>query len=387
MKIGFDTSQTGNNKAGCGYFADSLIQALAGMDRQNEYILYPYFGTSFWDPEAAHTTRKIDRPNVSKELISSDFGESMAFWKNLPPDAEARLGNPDIIHANNYSCPKGLEYPKIIYTLYDLHFLEYPEWTTEENRCVCFEGVYAAAIYADFIIAISQYSRDRFLELFPHYPSERIRVVHLGSRFSVGDNTKGKEKVFKEIQPGEFWLAVGTLEPRKNLRRLLNAFALYMRQTAIKYPLVIAGGKGWLEDGLTEFIHSLGLSDSVQMLGYVSDEALTWLYSNCFSFVYPSLYEGFGLPVLEAMGLGASVITSNTTCLPEVAGNAAHYVNPFDEQDIALAFKQLGEDAIYRTELKKRAIGQSKKFSWGKSAAEVLDIYRRVMNTPKRGGQ
>ena len=386
MRIGFDISQTGNNKAGCGYFADSLIQALTDLDCQNEYILYPHFGTSFWDWKATHTTRKIDRLNVSRKLISGNFGESMAFWKNLPPDAEERLGNPDIIHANNYSCPNGLQYARIVYTLYDLVFLEYPEWTTEENRCVCFEGVFAAATYADYIIAISQYSRDRFLEFFPHYPHERIRVVHLGSRFSEGENIKGKSRLLKGIKSGEFWLAVGTLEPRKNLRRLIKAFTLYKGQVTTQYPLVLAGGKGWLEDELEEFIHGLGLGDNVHMLGYVSDEELAWLYSNCFSFVYPSLYEGFGLPVLEALGIGAAVITSNTTSLPEVAEDAAHYVNPFDERDIAGALKKIGEDADYRTDLKKRAIRQSKKFSWGKSAAEVLDIYSQVMAMPKLGG-
>jgi glycosyltransferase involved in cell wall biosynthesis len=202
----------------------------------------------------------------------------------------------------------------------------------------------------------------------------------------VGDNLKGGSRILKRIKPGEFWLAVSTLEPRKNLRRLLDAFALYKEQATIQYPIVLAGGKGWLEDELEEFVHGLGLSDNVHMLGYISDEELTWLYSNCFGFVYPSVYEGFGLPVLEAMGFGAAVITSNTTSLSEVTEDAAHYVNPFDKQDIAMAFKKLGEDASYRTELKKRAIKQSKKFSWRKSAAEVLDVYTQVLAMPKFGG-
>ena len=163
MKIGFDVSQTGDNKAGCGYFADSLIQALTKVDRQNEYILYPHFGTSFWDPKGRYTTRKIAQPNVSRKLIGKDFHDSMAFWKNIPPDAEAQMGNPDIIHANNYSCPRGLKNARVVYTLYDVNFLEHPEWTTEQNRCVCFEGVFTASIYADFISAISCYLTEKFL--------------------------------------------------------------------------------------------------------------------------------------------------------------------------------------------------------------------------------
>ena len=383
MKIGFDVSQTGNNKAGCGYFADSLIQALTKVDHQNEYILYPHFGTSFWDPKGKHTTRKIDRPNVSTRLIGKDFHSSMTFWENLPPDAEEQIGNPNIVHANNYSCPRGLKKARIVYTLHDVNFLEHPEWTTEQNRCICFEGVFGASIYADFILAVSRYSMEKFLEFFPHYPPERIRVVYLASRFSGEDDLGGKSKKLEELKPGQFWLAVGTLEPRKNLRRLLKAFAFHKAQSAALYPLVLAGGKGWLENDLEEFIHRLGLSDNVCVLGYVSDQELSWLYSNCFGFVYPSLYEGFGLPVLEAMMLGAAVVTSNTTSLPEVGGNAVHYVDPRNEREIAESFRVVEEDNDYREMLKVRALIQAEKFSWAKSAAEALQIYDQVVTMKK----
>lgn len=386
MKIGFDVSQTGKSKAGCGYFADSLVTALAEADRYNEYILYPHFGTSFWDPKGRHTTRKIDQPNVSRKLIGRNFAEFIAFWKSLPPNGEERLGNPDIIHANNYSCPTGIKRARIVYTLHDLNFLEYPEYTTEQNRCVCFDGVFAAAIHADFIISVSAYSQKKFLEIFSHYPAERIRVVFEGSRFAQAETAIKTEGPVKGLVPSEFWLAVGTLEPRKNLRRLLKAFALFSRQTKIKFPLVLAGGRGWLEDDLEEFIQELGITDNVRMLGYASDEELSWLYSNCFSFVYPSLYEGFGLPVLEAMGQGAAVITSSTTSLPEVAGDAAHYVNPLDNRDLAGAFEKLCDDTAYHTELKRKAKMQAQKFSWEKTAATVLDVYDQVMAMPKFGG-
>ena len=385
MKIGFDISQTGSNKAGCGYFADSLIQTLTGLDSVNDYILYPHFGTSFWDPEGEQTTRRIDLPNVSRKRIGRDFRASMRFWSKLPQDAEERLGNPDIIHSNNYTCPLGLRQTKVVYTLYDLGFLEYPELTTEENRCKCFEGVFGASIFADFVIPISFSSRNKFLEIFPHYPVERIQTVYLGSRFSEGNPTAIQGETLNEFRPGEFWLAVGTIEPRKNLRRLLKAFSIYKEKAGFLYPLVFAGGKGWLEDALEEFVGGLGLTNDVRMLGYVSDEELAWLYSNCFSFVYPSLYEGFGLPVLEAMGMGAAVITSHTTSLPEVGGQAVHYINPFDENDIVRGLQRLFADNDYRQELKRKALVQARRFSWEKSAAEALDIYRRVIDMPKFG--
>ncbi len=386
MKIGFDISQTGARKAGCGYFADCMIQTLTRLDQENDYILYPHFGTTFWDPDIEQGTRKIDLPHVSTKRIGRDFAGSMAFWSRLPADAEQRLGNPDIIHCNNYYCPKGIERARVVYTLYDLNFLEYPELTTEENRYNCFGGVFGAATHADFIISISEYSRRTFLETFPHYPEDRVQVVPLGSRF-VGKSVEESRQVgmVKGLAPDRFWLAVGTLEPRKNLRRLLRAFAQYVHQTESPYPLALAGGKGWLEEDLDHFIEDLGLSAQVHILGYVSDEELISLYGNCFCFVYPSLYEGFGLPVLEAMGQGAAVITSNGTSLPEVAGDAAHYVDPRDEEDVARAFLMLGADSVYREMLREKAVIQAKRFSWEKSAQEVLNIYRWVMGLPKLG--
>lgn len=385
MKIGFDISQTDNRKAGCGYFADSLIKSLAGLDRQNEYILYPHFGSSFWNPEAERTTLKINQSNISRKLIGTDFHESMAFWTKLPVDAENRLGYPDIIHSNNFSCPENLIKPRFVYTLYDLSFLEYPELTTELNRCVCFEGVFLASIHADFIISVSEYSRDRFLETFPHYPKKRMRVVYAGSRFSRSKRCSVTDEKPKDIVTGEFWLTVGTLEPRKNLRRLLSAFSLAKKKNKIPFPLVLAGGKGWLEDDLQEFIQKLGLIDNIKFLGYVSDEELSWLYSNCYSFVYPSMYEGFGLPVLEAMGMGAAVITSNTTSLPEVGGSAVHYVNPLDEHEIIEALEKLTRDNEYRNQLKRKSIVQAKKYTWEKTALEVIDVYNQVIDMPKFG--
>ncbi len=382
MKIGFDISQTGKDKAGCGYFADSLIQSLAASGQDNEYVLYPHFGAGFWDPTGRKTTRNFDLNNVSRIVIGNNFHESQAFWKYFPSDGEDMLGNPDIVHANNFFCPLALQEAKLVYTLYDLAFLLYPEFTSEQNRWTCYEGVFNASCYADFIVSISHYSRKNFMEIFPHYPADRIRVAYPASRFS---SMSGSEQgsAFKELIPDKFWLAVGTLEPRKNIRRLLTAYAAFISGNPHGIPLVLAGGKGWLEDDLEEFINILGISGCVKMLGYVSDDELIWLYRNCFAFIYPSVFEGFGLPVVEALSLGAAVITSNTTSLPEIAGNAACYVNSLEEKAIAAAMWKLMNDNDYRMKLKSLSKTQSLKFSWDRCASEVLDIYREVVKRPK----
>lgn len=379
MRIGFDISQTGNNKAGCGFLADSLIRTLTRVDDKNTYILYPHFGSDFRDPEALKTTTRIDSPSVTRIPVGRNPEEGRIFWNEMTPEKEEILGDPDIIHANNFFCPMGLTRARLVYTLHDIGFLYHPEFTTEQNRWICFNGVFRASLAADAVIAVSAFSKERFLEVFPHYPEDRVTVVHLGSRFSQDRACNAASSLPDRFRPGEFWLSVGTLEPRKNLRRMLAAFAEYRKKTQDPFPFALAGGRGWMEDDLGAFIRSLGIEDVVIPLGYVGDKDLAWLYRNCFAFVYPSLYEGFGLPVLEAMTLGAPVITSGVTSLPEVAGEAALYVNPQDTGDLVRAFERMGTDSELRKSLKERSIIQSRKFSWERAAALTLEVYRQVM--------
>lgn len=378
MRIGFDISQTGNAKAGCGYFAASLIQKLIEEYHNNDYLLYSAFGNTFWDPEHGKSTSRFYQSNCTHLLDNLSHQDSLAFWSAATSIDEGKLRNPEIVHANNFSCPR-LTFARLVYTLYDLSFIDYPECTSEENRLNCFNGVFDAAMQADLIIAISEYSRQRFLEIFPHFPIERTRVVYLGSRFKDGDH----EKSVAALEPNNFWLSVGTLEPRKNLRRTLRAYKQYVDTNIGSKPLVLVGGQGWLEDDLDQFITNLGLSKYIIRLGYVDDHTLKWLYKNCWAFIYPSIYEGFGLPVLEAMSLGTAVLTSNTTSLPEVGGDAVLYVDPTSEADILAGFIKLNDDK-FREILKANSQTQASKFSWRKAAKEVMQAYTDVLNMPKK---
>lgn len=384
MRIGFDTSQTGANKAGCGYMAHSLIDTLTRIDRDNHYILYSNFGPDFWDPDHAQGTYKGRSangrsPNLERRFANFSHYRAKAFWTMPTADFEAQLGRPDIVHSNNYYCPTGLEQARLVYSLYDLAFLEHPEYTTEANRLICFNGVFEAALRADAIIAISQFSRQHFLSLFPHYAAENVHVVPLASRFSGVQATNSPKPIHEltRINPN-YWLSVATLEPRKNLRRLLQAYAGLKHTNQTNLPLIMAGGKGWLEDGLRSYIEELGIENNVYLTGYVDDHTLQWLYQNCFAFVYPSLFEGFGLPVVEAMSLGAAVITSSTTSLPEVCGDAAVLINPKDTDALAEAMRRLENDSGLRAELQQKSLVQAGKFSWEKSAERVLEVYSAV---------
>jgi glycosyltransferase involved in cell wall biosynthesis len=386
MRIGFDISQTGQTKAGCGWFADSLIRHLAEIDSQNEYLLYPTFGDLYWDAVGPAATVHIDRPNFRRGLSHPTLAEAQQFWRNPGDDFEARLGTPDIVHSNNFFCPRGLTEARLVYTLYDLMFLEHPESTTEANRIGCFAGAFNASLRADLIVAISEYSRRHFLDTFPHYPPDRVHVVHLASRFQLRADCARPEKLVR-LQPGRFWLNVGTIEPRKNLRRLLQAYARLKEQLGEIFPLVLAGGKGWLMEDFDSVVEKLGLRQDVVVLGYAEESELQWLYQNCFAFIYPSLFEGFGLPVLEAMSLGAPVIASNTTSLPEIVGPAGLLVDPLQEGEIFQGMLKLSIDPIFRAKLRDSLVEQAKRFSWIRTANEIQKVYREALRRPRFGGQ
>jgi glycosyltransferase involved in cell wall biosynthesis len=378
MKIGFDISQTGQNKGGCGYFAESLIQSLARIDSENHYILYPTFGDMYWDPDWASGICRIHHPNFKYGKGHKTFEDAKLFWNQPSSDFDSHLKNPDIIHSNNFYCPKTLSRGRLVYTLYDLSFLVYPEFTTEYIRSGCFQGIFEASAHADLIISISHYTRNHFLKTFPHYPPDRIAVIHPASRFSYSTEIVASGNV-RSIERDRFWLSVGVLEPRKNHRGLLRAYALLKADLGGTFPLVFAGGKGWLMDDFEKEIDALDLRKDVIMLGYTEDETLQWLYQNCFAFIYPSFFEGFGLPVLEAMSLGAAVVASNVTSIPEIVGNAGMLINPTGENEIYQAMRLLATDPELRFNFKEEARRQASQFSWESAARTILLCYQEVL--------
>src|ERR1700687_985029 len=381
MHIGFDISQTGAQKAGCGYFAHALISAITTMAPEHRLSLYPSFGDFFFDP-----SMPLFNPYPGK---LASYGPrhltreaARAFWTR--PDLEMSLTEPDIIHSNNFWAPTQISSSRLIYTLYDLGFLVDPTWTTETNRLGCFEGVFRSSIAADWVLAISEHSRDHYLKVFPHFPAERIRVVYPCSRFTDA-TSQGSKPALLKTSPGQaFWLSVGTIEPRKNQRLLIAAYALYLKAGGQTIPLVLAGGKGWLMDGFQEHITELGIGEHVVLLGYVSDEEMIWLFRNCFANLYPSLFEGFGLPILEGMQFGAPTLSSSSTSMPEVGGTAAILLSPLDPEAWAQSMLSLSTDIEKRNMLAVAAHRQADRFRWKDSAAAVLSLYEEAMRTPKR---
>lgn len=382
MKIGFDISQTGALKAGCGYFGASLIETLETANQNDEFLLYPCVGDAFWDPQYGSSTYRPRTPRARRLLEFESFDAAKRFWCSADEHLEDQLGRPDVFHALNFYTPRHLRHARLIYTLYDLDFLVHPDWTTEANRLACFYGVTQASLHADMIAAISEYSRKQFLEVFPHYPEERTRTVLLASRFH-SESKKTRPKAASSLQPGSFFLSVSTLQPRKNFPRLLKAWAAARQRVPSLGKLVLTGASGWLNDELERTVAGLADRDAVVFTGYLSDEELAWLYANCATFVFPSLAEGFGLPVLEAMSLGAPVICSNTTSLPEVAGDAAILVDPLSESGISLALERVWADADLRSRLSVASLERAREFSWERAARQMLHIYSEALQREK----
>ena len=382
MRIGIDVSQTGRDKAGCGYLADSTTRQLIADYPADEWLLYPHFGEHVWDADWATSTVFFDRPNVSRGPTFPDHGAAQYFWANPPLDLDAALGDPDLVHAHNFFCPTTLRRARLVYTLYDLAFLENPEWTTEANRLYCFEGCFQASLHADLIVSISDFSRDHFLRTFPHYPADRVKTVHLASRFDAGSVVERPQRL-STLTPDGFWLAVGTIEPRKNYIGLVKAYAEACRRNPAMPPLVLVGKEGWLMEKFPTLLSGLGIADRIHFAGYVSDAELCWLYRYCRAFLYPSFWEGFGLPVLEALSQGAAVVTSTSSSIPEVVGEAGIMVEPTDIDGLAAAILAVETEDARRAALKALAPAQVAKFSWALSARRLRALYDTVMALPR----
>lgn len=382
MKIGFDISQTGASKAGCGYFAYALANALPILASDNDYYFFQSFGDFFFDALLSRRAASQNKKNIRTGPHIYSYKAAKDYWN--AQDLEISLGCPDIIHSNNYWCPTQVKTSRVIYTLYDLSFIQQPEWTTEANRIGCFEGVFRATITADWIVAISKASRNHFLELFSYFPEDRIQVIYPASRFTETDREGSRPKALKNISADQFWLSVGTIEPRKNQKKLLEAYARYLALGGGHMPLVLAGGLGWKMDDIESFIESLGIASHVIMTNYVSDDELIWLYRNCYANLYPSLFEGFGLPVLEGMQFGAPTVASRSTSIPEVTNNAAILIEPEDMEAWSRTLLKLSTDKNLRNQLRKKAVSQASHFAWNTSGKALLELYRKALSFPKR---
>jgi glycosyltransferase involved in cell wall biosynthesis len=378
LNIAFDVSQTGPRKAGCGFYASALIDGLIASGATHRFTLLTSYGDFYHDPSRA-LAFPYRRHGVAYGPRLPRRRDAQAFWQNQKR-AGKFLDRFDLVHSNNFWCPPWRLRSTLIYTLYDMSFAEHPEWTTETNRLGCFQGVQRASLCADWLLAISQSSRQRFLHYFPQVAPQRVRVIYPASRFDQPgfdlQPMQPRADLFRSGQP--FFLSTGTIEPRKNQRFLVEVYSRFRERGGGAIPLVLAGGKGWLMDDFEQDLKASPWAADIHLLGYVSDQELIWLYRHCLLNLYPSHYEGFGLPVLEGMGQGAIVLSSNSTSLPEVVGDAGILLAPSDRDGWVEAIEALLMEPQRRADLAAAGRERAATFSWQASTRQLLDLYEEA---------
>src|SRR6185369_1565441 len=283
----------------------------------------------------------------------------------------------DLFHGTNYEIPFWSRRPTVI-TIHDLSMMMLPGVHKDDLiRRSSWRLPYLAS-KASRVITPSNSVKKELCEAVEIHP-DKVVVTPEAPR-PVFKRREDPELLWRLGIEGDFILFVGTIEPRKNLRRLVEAFEQMLRNTSLSPKLVIAGGKGWMMDDFFSFLEEKGLTDRVCLTGYLQDEELCTLYSTCKVFIYPSLYEGFGLPPLEAMACGAPVITSRTPALMETVGNAARLVDPKNVNDIAQAMTELLRDPKAREHYAELGKSHVKQFSWEQTALTTLEVYREVLS-------
>jgi glycosyltransferase involved in cell wall biosynthesis len=368
-RIAIDYTSAARQRAGIGRYTRSLIRALSLQDHTNSYALFvPRDAQSLDDTRAFPQNFRVVRAPLNERYM-------VAMWQRarVPLPIEWFTGASDVFYSPDFVLPPTRARRKIL-TIHDLSFKRHPETAVPNLKWYLDEAVPRAIRRADLILADSDATRRDVMEFF-HVPAARVQTLYSGCEafFQRVTDTNELQRVRAKYQLSKpFILNVGTIEPRKNLVRLIEAFAKLKPRR--DFELVIAGARGWMYDEIYQAPQKFGVSAQVRFIGFTPDADLPALYSAAELFVYPSLYEGFGLPVLEALACGAAVVTSNNSSLPEVAGDAAILVEARDVDALVWGMQKLLDDAVWRAIKQKQALAQAAKFSWQKSAARLKNI-------------
>lgn len=372
MKIAIDINVSTGNPAGLEVWTQGLISGLSMIDTENEYLIFGFFMRNFEE-----RLKKICIPDRNNfHLYIKRFPRFFVLFledHNIPViERWLRKQDVEIFHGTGYFLPC-LKKIKGIVTIHGLDFAEMDAYWYPDNW---YKNVGNYLKRADIVIAVSQYVKNSIVK---HYNicEEKIKVVYPGIRkeFRKLGNIDGK--FFEDFQISfPFILTVATSVERKNLKRLIAAFEI-LKSNFRDLKLVVVGDRD-IKEKLKPEIDIHKLHDSINFTGYLDPERLSYLYNRAELFVFPSLYEGFGLPVLEAMACGCPVITSNVSALPEVAGNSAVLVDPYNIEQISQAMEKVLTDRELRKTLKEDGLKRVMNFSWDKAAKEVIEIYKAV---------
>jgi glycosyltransferase involved in cell wall biosynthesis len=379
MRIAIDYSAAVNQRAGVGRLVRNQVLALADVDQTNEYRLV------FARPNRGSAQPQFPKArNFSRREVALRERWLSILWHRakVPLPADWLSGRVDLYHSPDFVLPP-LRHARGVLTVHDLAFLMRPECADARLRAYLEEVVPRSVQRADFIIADSENTRNDLVVLMGVRPSS-IAVVPGGveARFEPVSDPALLEHARRSlgVDGSPFVLAIGVIEPRKNLNRLMDAFGQLKQRGNVPadLKLVLAGGRGWLFDGIYDHHAASPVRDDILLPGFVPDDLLPAVYSAAEVLAFPSLYEGFGLPILEAMACSTPVVASRASCLPEVAEGAALLVDPDHVDDLANALEQ----ALCDTELRERLVTQGRQraaeYTWQRAAERLLEVYRSL---------
>lgn len=371
-RFGYDQMSGLPRRVGSGEYCFELLLNLNKIDKKNNYIIYlPQAPVSDLPKESKSWHYKIVKPAKMWTLV----GLSLEFL--------LRRSKPDVFFSPTHYLPIFAPQKSVI-SILDISYIRFPELFQKSDLNQLTKWTRYSVGKAKGVFTISQTSKDDIIKEYG-IPGYKIAVTYPGIRqgLMIKDEGLSMEELKKKYGiKGEYILFVGTLQPRKNIVRLIEAFSRVSRSSLIPntLSLIIIGKKGWLYEEILYAPKKFNVENRVKFLDFVPDEDLPSFYKNAVCFVLPSLYEGFGLPILEAMKYGCPVVTSNISSLPEAGGDAALYIDPLSVEDIKKNLESIIQNSELRQKLIKKGYEQVKKFSWEKTAKETLNALIKIAN-------
>ena len=370
MRFAVDAHAIGRHLTGNEVYVRSLLNAFAALDPDCEFVAYVAADDACQSIPSRVRTRRIS----ANPFLRLGFDLAM----------KVREDRPDLLHVQ-YTAPLGCSVPVVV-SVHDVSFLEHPEYFTRDRAWQLQWTVRRTVRRAAKILTVSEFSRSSILKVYGDLDEDKVVVVPnaAASEFRPLSREAATSAVRERFSiSAPFLLSVGDLQPRKNQIGLIRAFTRLVRAyPQLKQDLVLAGKETWFADRVHQAADESGVKERIRFLGFVPDRDLPQLYNACDLFVFPSFYEGFGLPPLEAMACGRAVVCSNTSALPEVVDGAAILFDPYSVDELVRAIADLLLDSELRTRMERLGLQRAAHFSWQKSAQKTLEVFHEVAERP-----
>lgn len=378
-KVCFDIQSLVKEKTGIGWYTNKIINNIEHDDIRMAGMCFDFLGRN--KVVSKFEDIKVENIYINKYIPSKVYKLLTGY---LPINYDWFFPKGDIYHFFNFVAPSISKKKKVIITVHDMVYKVFPETVNRKTLFMLNRDLKRSIDRADAIITVSQHSKKDLMK-YHDVEENKISIVPPGIEY---DFYKGGQDVSSETQqemqkkfdlPDKYILYLGTIEPRKNISSLIDAFMFLPEEIRNEYKLVIAGGVGWKAKSIVDKVSNHQFSDRIILTGYVDEVDKPYLYGMASVFVFPSLYEGFGMPIIEAMACGTAVVTANNSSLPEAGGEAALYSDALDIRRISENIKSIIVDDSIRDECVQKGIKHAQRFSWEDSAKKTVKVYEELL--------